>query len=148
MTLRIEHSDLVLVADGRKALVLRNHGDAERVDLRVEQVLKDGPNPKTSEQGSDKPGRTQDSMTGRPSALEQADWHHLAEAEFAKKVAGALNEHDRLGKVKSLVVVAPPAALSELRNAWSHALRLKVKAEIAKDLTKHPLGEIERLLAT
>ena len=32
----LPHNALVLVADGRKMLFFRNHGDEERIDLRTE----------------------------------------------------------------------------------------------------------------
>ncbi|MBX9728031.1 MAG: host attachment family protein, partial [Sphingopyxis sp.] len=32
----LPHNALVLVADGRKMLLLRNHGDEARIDLRTE----------------------------------------------------------------------------------------------------------------
>ncbi|NWG72516.1 MAG: host attachment protein [Parvularculaceae bacterium] len=144
--LKIEHDDLVLVADGRKALFLRNRGDAELPDLRVEEVLTGAPNPRTSEQGADRPGRQWNMPDGRRSAMESTDYHQLAEADFARSVAAALNEHDRIGKVSALVVAAPPATLADLRKGYSPSLRSKLKAEIDKDLTKHPVSEIEKLL--
>jgi protein required for attachment to host cells len=144
---KISHDDLILVADGRKALFLRNHGDAALLDLRVEKVLSNGDNGKTFEQGADRPGRINDSMSGRPSAYEQTDWHDLSEQEFARTVGATLNEHDRSGKIASLIVVAPPAALADLRKTYSVSLKAKLKREIAKDLTKHDVKDIERILA-
>ena len=144
---KIAHDDLVLVADGAKALLLRNHGEPELLDLRAEEVMSSRPNPRTSEQGADKPGRHWDRISGQRSAAEQTDFHALAEEQFTKRVADALNERDRVGKVTGLVVVAPPIALAELRDAWSRSLQRKIKAEINKDLTKHPVKEIERILS-
>ena len=34
--MNLPNNTLVLVADGRKMLFLRNHGDAAQIDLRVE----------------------------------------------------------------------------------------------------------------
>src|SRR5690349_17574235 len=53
---KLPHDALVFVGDGRKALFLRNAGDAKFPDLRTEQVFKDD-NPPSHEQGTDKPGR-------------------------------------------------------------------------------------------
>jgi protein required for attachment to host cells len=44
------------------------------------------------------------------------------------------------------VVVAPARTLADLRASFSPALRRKIIAEVDKDLTKHPVHEIERLL--
>ena len=49
----------------------------------------------------------------------------------------------RAGKVKALVVVAPPRTLAELREAFHPDVKACIIAEINKDLTKHPVGEIE-----
>ena len=51
------------------------------------------------------------------------------------------------GEVKSLIIVAPPRALGVLRQAYSHNLRAAVRAEIAKDLVRLPVHEIEKHLA-
>lgn len=143
---RIEHDDLILIADGRKALFLRNRGDADLPDLRVEDVMKAGANPRTADQGADRPGRHWSMPDGARSAMETTDYHHLAETEFAQTVGAALNEHERTGHIKSLIVAAPPAALADLRKTYSISLRARVKAEIDKDFTRHPLSEIQRLL--
>src|SRR5579859_4103794 len=54
---KLPHDALVFIGDGRKALFLRNAGDEQIPDLRTEQVFKDD-NPRSGEQGTDKPGRT------------------------------------------------------------------------------------------
>ena len=84
--LRIPHDAYVFVGDGRKALLLRNEGDAQHPNLKTEQVFEHD-NPPTREQGTDKPGRSYASVGGRRSAMEQADWHELEEQRFAKDVA-------------------------------------------------------------
>jgi protein required for attachment to host cells len=135
---------LVLVADGRKALVLRNHGDALHPNLKVERVFDAPPNPPTHEQGTDAPDRV--IMGGIRSAVEPTDWHQMAERDFAGKVASALEAAHGREPIKALVVAAPPRALADLRRAMSEEVRRVVVAEIDKDLTKHPVHEIERHL--
>ena len=66
----------VLVADGAYALVLRNDGDGVFPNLRLERAYEQD-NPATRDQGSDKPGRTNDSQ-GRRSAMEATDWERVA----------------------------------------------------------------------
>ena len=75
----------VLVADGAQALVLRNDGDGAFPNLRLERSYGQD-NPATREQGSDKPGRTNDSL-GRRSAMENTDWHKVAEDRFVQGIA-------------------------------------------------------------
>jgi protein required for attachment to host cells len=50
------------------------------------------------------------------------------------------------GGINALVVVAPPRTLAELRDAFHTDVKAIILAEINKDLTNHPIGEIERLL--
>lgn len=140
----LPHDVWVVVGDGRKALVLRNHGDATYPDLRPVSVLEDAHNPSTAAQGTDRPGRAVDHASGRRSGVEQTDWHELGEQRFAQSVARQLSGREK--EISALVVVAPPRTLSELRGALSDGLRRKVVAEISKDLTHHPVHEIERLL--
>jgi protein required for attachment to host cells len=142
---KIPHKAWVLVGDGRKALVLRNDGDEMFPNLKTVSVFQDEANPATAMQGTDRPGRAVEHLTGRRSGIEVTDWHEIAEQRFAHNVATALcaREND----IDALVVVAPPKTLAELRDAFSDGLRRKVLAEVNKDLTKHPVHEIERLLA-
>jgi protein required for attachment to host cells len=139
---RIARDTWVLVADGRKAIILRNKGNEEHPDLRVQQVHEAPPNPATHHQGADRPPRVV--SIGRRSTIEQTDWHEVAERRFAGEVAARLNAADRELPIKALVVVAPPKTLAELRAAFSAEIRQVIVAEINKDLTRHPIPEIER----
>ena len=145
--LKIPNNALVFVGDGRKALFLRNHGDAKFPNLRTEKVFEEE-NPSTHEQGSDRPGRLGEAaLAGRRSAVEPTDWHDIEEHRFARKVAAAMEQMVRATKAKALIVVAPPKTLAELRNAFHPDVKACIIAEINKDLTKHPLEEIEKHLA-
>jgi len=81
------------------------------------------------------------------SAVEPVDWHHIEEHRFAKKVAAAMEQVLRARKVPALVVVAPPKTLADLRSAFHVDVQARIIAEINKDLTKHPIWEIEKHLA-
>ena len=142
----IPQDALVFVGDGRKALFLRNHGDAKFPNLRTERVIEEE-NPSTHEQGSDRPGRLNEAhVSGRRSAVEPTDWHDIEEHRFARKVAEAVEQMVRGNKATALIVVAPPRTLADLRNAFHPDVKACIIAEINKDLTKHPLGEIEKHL--
>lgn len=144
--LKIPHNALVFVGDGRKALFLRNDGDAEFLNLKTEKVFEEE-NPSTHEQGSDRPGRLSEAaVPGRRGAVEATDWHDIEEHRFARKVASAMEQMVRASKAKTLIVVAPPRTLAELRNAFHPDVKACIVAEIHKDLTKHPVGEIEKHL--
>ncbi len=140
----LPHDVWVLVGDGRKALLLRNHGDAAYPDLRTSAIFHDEPNPPSSAQGTDRPGRSIEHASGRRSGMEETDLHILAEQRFVQSVAEALS--DRVTEIGALVVVAPPRTLAALRAAFSNGLRKNIVAEINKDLTHHPVHAIERIL--
>lgn len=143
---RVPHNALLLVGDGQKALFLRNKGNAKRVDLVVERILARD-NPPTREQGTDRPGRSSASPGVARSAMEEADWHHLAKDRFADELADALYRHAHANLFDQLVIIAPPKILGNLRKAFHPEVAERVAAEIPKELTSHPVAEIERLMA-
>ena len=49
--------------------------------------------------------------------------------------------------VREVVLVAPPRALAVVRKAASRSLHDRVVGEIDKDLTKHPVHEIARIVS-
>lgn len=142
---RIPRDALVFVGDGAKALFLRNKGDAELVNLVVERILEQE-NPATRDQGTDRPGRSFASAGTHRSAMEQTDWHQLAEDRFVGEVADALYKQAHAGRFDKLIVVAPPKVLGGLRKAFHKEVADRIAAEVPKDLTKHPLHDIEKHL--
>jgi protein required for attachment to host cells len=141
--LKLPHNAFVFVGDGRKALFLRNEGNEKYLNLKTESVFEDV-NPLTHEQGSERPGRVSKALDySRRSAVERADWHHIEEHRFAGMVATAMEKVVRERKAPALVVVAPPRTLADLRGAFHADVRARIIAEINKDLTRHPIGDIE-----
>ena len=144
--LKIHSGDWVVVCDCAKALILENAGDAISPNLRTKEVHEQ-PDAKTSEQGTDAPGRSINSNGSRRSAMEQTDWHAQAEVRFLTDLAKRLDSAVMGGEMKALIIVAPPAALGVLRQCYSNSLRGAVKAEIDKDYVRMPVHEIEKHLA-
>jgi protein required for attachment to host cells len=138
----------VLVGDGHRALFLENHGDPDLLDLRVIEARVDE-NPPTREQGTDAPGRAYPGAGGKGgrSAVEPTDWHELEKEHFAREIAERINKAAEAGEMSEIVIVAPPRVLGELRKQLSVKATSKVKGELDKDLTHHPLPEIEKALA-
>jgi protein required for attachment to host cells len=143
--LKTATGDWVVVCDGRKALILENIGDAVFPNLHTREV-KEHPVPTTHEQGSDAPGRAFAPVGAARSAVDQTDWHHQVEDEFLRGLASELNHAVTAGETKHVVVVAPPRALGVLRHAYPGRLRTAIKAEVAHDYVKLPVGEIEKRL--
>lgn len=141
--MRIPHDALVLVADGRKSLFLRNEGDAEFLNLvvddqRAQAGLED------RDLKTDAPGRAMSQVGGRQSTMEEPDYHQVEEDRFAKETAELLTR--RAPHFDKLVVVAPPRTLGELRQHYDKAVETKIVAEIDKDLVNHPIKKLEEVL--
>jgi protein required for attachment to host cells len=141
----LEHDTWVMVGDGEKALFLRNEGDKEYPNLEVVRLL-EHENPPTREQGADRPGRFPDGTGPQRSAVDNTDWHEIEKARFARTIAERLYEAAHRGRFKRLIIVAPPRVLGELRHELHKEVTDRVVAEIDKELTKHPIEEIERIL--
>lgn len=144
--IQIPHDAIVFIGDGRKALFLRNHGDEKFPNLRTERVFVDV-NPPTHEQGTERPGRSFSSMGPGRSAVEATDWHDLEQHKFVRAVSAALEKLVREQDVKALIIAAPPRTLADLRQDLHGDVKARLIAEVGKDLTKHPLYEIEKHLA-
>jgi protein required for attachment to host cells len=143
--LLIHHGEWVVVCDGAKALMLENVGDAKFPNLKTVEIFQQKDLP-THELGSGQPGRTMSSVGHGRSAYEQTDLHNQQEEAFLTALVHHLDAAVTAGKIKSLIVVAPPRALGVLRPAYSHGLKNAVRAELDKDLVKLPLYEIEKHL--
>jgi protein required for attachment to host cells len=142
--LLIPYNALVFIGDGRKALFLRNASNERFPNLKAERVLVDE-NPPTHEQGSDRPGRAfKRAGTNRRAGMESTDWHELEEHRFTRGVAEAITKLVHEGKVEALIVAAPARTLATLRKAFHADVKSRIIAEIDKDLTKHPITEIEK----
>ncbi|AJE47227.1 host attachment protein [Celeribacter indicus] len=135
----------VLIADGEKALFLRNDLDAQTPDLNVVKI-ETQENPPDHEQGANRPGRMNDNGPGQKSAFADTDWHELAKERFAAEVAAILYKEAHKGRFERIVLVAPPATLGELRDHLHKEVADKVVAELPKTLTNHPLDKVEELL--
>ena len=141
----VPHNAYIFVGDGRKALFLRNEGDEKFANFVTEQVIVDEDNPATHDQGSDKPGRGFAHAQGdRRAAFETTNWHDLEEHRFTQRVTEALEKLVRERHATALVIVAPPRALADLREALHADVKPLVRLEINKDLTKQPVWEIEK----
>ncbi|HXZ46401.1 MAG TPA: host attachment protein [Pseudolabrys sp.] len=143
--LLIKHGEWVVVCDGAKALILENSGDIKFPNLKTLKVLEQKDLP-THALGTDVPGRAINSVGYTRSAVEQTDWHDQAERAFLGQLAQHLNDAVVAGKIKSLIVVAPPRALGMIRPAYSRTLKDAVRAEVDKDLVKMPVHQIEKHL--
>ncbi len=142
----LTHGTWILVADSEKALFLRNETDAEDPNFVViEQEEQD--NPATSDQGTDKPGRMQDTGVQQRSGMEDTDWHRLAKERFAHDLADRLYALAHKGAFDRIVLVAGPRVLGALRDHLHKEVRDRVVGEVDSNLTHEPIDAIERHVA-
>ncbi|WP_173932565.1 host attachment family protein [Chelativorans sp. Marseille-P2723] len=142
---RLEHGIWLLVADGEKALFLRNEGDAVYPNLEVVREMHDE-NPPTREQGTDRPGRHFDTAAPHKSGFEETDWHRVEKERFADEIAGRLYSLAHRGRFDKIVLIAPPTVLGTLRKALHKEVEARVVGEIPKTLTNHTVFDIENML--
>ena len=136
----------VVVADGARGLVLVNEGTAIEPDLKVLRVYEQD-NPKTSEQGRDKPPRSFQSFGDRRSAMATPDLHRRAEDRFVEQIIADLGKDAAANAFEGVVIVAPPVALGEMRKAANGALEKRIVTWIDKDLTNHSVPDITAAVA-
>lgn len=142
---RLDNGTWVLIADGEKALFLENLTDAENPHLEVWRE-KEQDNPPRREQAANKRGRQQESVGHRRSAYEDTDWHQLAKERFASELADILYKKAHQGAFDHIVIVAAPQILGELRPQLHKEVQNRLVGEVDKDLTNHPVEEIEQIL--
>ena len=166
--MQVPHNSVVLVADGRKLLFLRNQGDDVHPNLTVEHA-EERPNPSDLDQKTDKAGRASSTQSGpgAPSVaqngsnhargggaqfapsrgtLGETDFHQLEEDRFAADAAELLKKRAFANEYDSLIVVAPPKTLGELRKHYHKEVTDRLTGELSKDLTGHPIPDIEQAL--
>ena len=143
--MQLPHKAFVVVADGRKMLVLRNEGDAVHPNLQLERKRVQE-NPSNGEHKTDAPGRSFSSVGPGRSAYEEADFHQIEEDRFAADTADLINRRALNNDFESLIVIAPPRTLGELRKHYHKEVENRLAGEIDKDLTRHTIPEIEKAL--
>ena len=143
--MHLPHNSVVLVADGRKMLFLRNEGDAEFPNLVVEKAQEQD-NPATRDQATDSAGRASSPQGGVQSSVEPTDFHQIEEDRFAAETADLLKRRALKNDFEALIIVAPPRTLGELRKHYHKEVSQRLTGELDKDLTGHPIDQIEKLL--
>ncbi|NNE53927.1 MAG: host attachment protein [Sulfitobacter sp.] len=142
---KLNNGTWVLIADGEKALFLQNKTDGEDPFLDVFRE-EEQENPANRDQAANRPGRFNDGPGVQRSAVDDTDWHELQKERFAHDLADILYKHAHKGAYDSIVLVAPPRTLGELRDVIHQEVAEKVIGEIPKTLTNHPIDEIESIV--
>lgn len=143
--MRIPHDSYVLVADGAKMLFFRNDGDAENPSLKV-LAAEQQADAYDRDIKRDLAGRKPRGPGGNASTAGEPDYHEQAEEQFAAEAAERINRAALANEFEQLIIVAPPKTLGELRKHYHKQAEARISAEIAKDLTGHPVDKIEAIL--
>lgn len=132
--MQLPQHTVIAVADGEKLALFQNEGNAANVKLRAM------PSPEFDSSKIASGAR-------HPSSSANPDDSQQAEDGFSNGIAGLLNSQVLDGKIKSLVIVAAPRTLGEMRKSYHKSLSDVLIGELDKDLTGHTIPEIEKALA-
>lgn len=148
--MQVPHDAMIVVVDGRKMLFFRNEGDAVHPNLQVEKKVIDRHNPDHAEQATDLAGgsmgiRTAGAQWGAGN-MDEVYFHQQEEDRFAAETAELLKKRALHGDFESLIVVAPPRTLGELRKHYHVSVSERLAGELARDLTGHTVPQIEEAL--
>ena len=98
--------------------------------------------------GLDRPARVKESANSARHAIEpRRDLHEAAKEDFIALVAEAIEAEHGRDQFDSLVLVAPPGVLTELKKKLSKPIAELVVSELQKDLTKVPDHDLTEHLA-
>ena len=141
----LPHDALVLVADGRKMLFFRNHGDESQIDLRTEahDARKDR---KDREIKTDAPGTTKQSAGYGRSTYEEPDFQQQEEDRWIKDAADELKARVLRNDFEALAIVAPPKALGVLKKCLHKEVERRIVCAVNKEMSGRPIPDIEALL--
>jgi len=141
----IPHGALVLVADGKKMLWLRNQGDSDLIDLRTESH-DHRDDPMDREIKTDAPGtQGQRWGDGRP-AMDEVDFHQQGEDRWIRDAAEEVNRRALSNDFDALAVIIPPKALGEFRKKLHKEAERRLVLTVNKEMTDRPIPDIEELL--
>ena len=141
----IPHRALVLVADGKKMLFLRNQGDSEMIDLRTE-AHDERSDQMDRDLKTDAPGTQSPRVGVGRDTMEETDFHQQEEDRWVKDAAEELKRRALRNDFDALVVVAPPKALGVLRKELHKEVERRIVLTVNKEMTDRPIPDIEDLL--
>ncbi len=142
----IPHGTHVMVVDGAKMALFRNSGKDFDPKLELIEQARDI-TPRTSDIGTDQPGRGYQSVGGHRAAYEQTDYHQLLEDKFAAQACTKLEALLATGEADAILVAAP-RVLGTMRSQLKPAARKRLIAEIDKDYAGRTAAEITQMLSS
>lgn len=141
----VRNGSKVIAVDGSRMALFRNKGEAFSPVLELVEEHKN-PSQRTSELGTDKPGRTFQSKTPRRGTHELTDLQQLEEDRFVAGMAGRIDKIVPDTKA-GVVLVAAPRALGVLRKNLAARTSAQLLAEIPKAFGSDAAEALARMLA-
>lgn len=141
----LPHNALVLVADGRKMLFFRNHGDENQIDLRTE-AHEERKDRKDRDIKSDAPGTVQQSFGYGRSTYEEPDFQQQEEDRWIKDAADELKSRVLRNDFDAVAIIAPPKALGLLKKSLHKEVEKRIVCTVNKEMSGRPIPDIEALL--
>lgn len=142
----LPHNALVLVADGRKILFFRNHGDEHQIDLRTEAHDARRDQRRDHEIKTDAAGTTKQSFGYGRSTYEETDFQQQEEDRWVKDAAELLKDRVLRGDFDALAIIAPPKALGVLKKCLHKEVQKRVICTVNKEMSGRSIPDIEALL--
>jgi len=146
----LPHNALVLVADGRKMLFFRNHGDGNQIDLRTE-AHDEREDRKDRDLKTDAPGnaavlKSSGGADAYRPAYSETDFHQQEEDRWIEEAAEELKKRALRSDFESLAIIAPPKALGHLRKCLHKEVEKRIVCTVNKEMSGRPIPDIEALL--
>ncbi|SRR6476659_7532900 len=131
----------IAIADGEHARFVQP--DADNVLRTIGSLDSTSAHLRSRDIGSDRPGRSFESgSTARHGVGPRHDLHAMEMEKFVRLVGEQLNAASGRNEFDELLIVAPPRALHELREALDAATQVKLVGALEKDLVKTPDHEL------
>ena len=124
----LPHNALVVVADGHSATLFRN---TAKSGLELSETTK----------------VTQESLSGDGAQIDEGSPRDDEEATFAAQLSRHLNAMVLKNKFEDIAIIADPSTLGVMRKHYHKELEKRLAGELAKDLTSHPVDQIEKIIA-
>lgn len=135
----------VIAVDGSRMTMFKNKGEAFAPELELIEEHKN-PSLRTSDLGTDKPGRSFQSKSPRRGSHEQTDLQQQEEDRFVSEMAKRI-EQMMSGSKDSIILVAAPRALGVIRKHLGPETIARLQAEIPKDFGPDAAEPLANMLA-
>jgi protein required for attachment to host cells len=141
----VAHGTYIMAVDGAKMSLFRNRGKDFAPEL--EQLEnRENHSARTTDLGSDRPGRSFQSAGNGRSAHEGTDYHQQEEDQFANDAADQLSA--LLTDSVNGILIAAPHVLGVMRRRFKPDTRARITAEINKDYAQRSVADITTLLVS